>query len=57
MTGFMCDLLWSDPLEDELAKKHEFTRNAERECSIKFGYVPIKKILKDNNMISVIRAH
>ena len=57
LSGFMCDLLWSDPLDDVLARKHDYTKNVERECSVKFGYEPIKKLLKDNNMISIIRAH
>jgi serine/threonine-protein phosphatase 2B catalytic subunit len=39
------------------ARTHSFTKNAQRECSVKFGLEPVKKVLKHNNYISVIRAH
>jgi serine/threonine-protein phosphatase 2B catalytic subunit len=57
LSGFLCDILWSDPLEDKSARKHEFTKNTERECSVKYGYEPVKRLLKENNIISIIRAH
>lgn len=38
---FLCDLLWSDPLNDQEAKTTWFTRNKERECSYKFGREPV----------------
>lgn len=49
--------MWSDPLEDELATRFKYTGNKARECSVKFGYEPIKHFLKSNNYISLIRAH
>lgn len=57
LSGFLCDLLWADPLEDNSARKHAFTENEQRECSVKFGLEPVKKVLQQNNFISIIRAH
>ena len=55
--GFLCDLLWSDPMDDKEARKMKFSKNTQRECSVKFGLDPVKQVLKDNNFISIIRAH
>lgn len=55
--GFLCDLLWSDPMEDREARKLRFSKNVQRECSVKFGLDPVKEILRQNNFISIIRAH
>ena len=57
LSGFLCDLLWADPVDDKDAKKMTFIKNVQRECSVKFGLEPVKKVLKQNNYISVIRAH
>ena len=57
LSGFLCDLLWSDPLDDKDARKIRFEKNAARECSVKFGLEPVKEVLKKNNYISIIRAH
>lgn len=57
LSGFLCDLLWSDPVDDKDARKYAFTKNVQRECSVKFGLEPVKKVLKQNNFISIIRAH
>jgi serine/threonine-protein phosphatase 2B catalytic subunit len=57
LSGFLCDLLWSDPVEDKEARKVRFLKNTQRECSVKFGLEPVKEILKKNNYISIIRAH
>jgi serine/threonine-protein phosphatase 2B catalytic subunit len=45
LDGLFCDLLWSDPCEDEKAADFEFTENEERECSYVFGKKPCRKIL------------
>ena len=55
--GFLCDLLWSDPMEDREARKLRFSKNVQRECSVKFGLDPVKEVLRQNNFISIIRAH
>jgi serine/threonine-protein phosphatase 2B catalytic subunit len=57
LAGFLCDLLWSDPIEDAKALKVNFKHNSERECSFKFGLPPVKEFLKKNNLLSVVRAH
>lgn len=57
LKGFLCDLLWSDPMDDRDANKLRFSDNKQRECSVKFGLEPVKEILRTNNFISVIRAH
>jgi serine/threonine-protein phosphatase 2B catalytic subunit len=57
LKGFLCDLLWSDPMDDRDARKMRFSPNPQRECSVKFGLDPVKEILRTNNFISIIRAH
>jgi serine/threonine-protein phosphatase 2B catalytic subunit len=57
LSGFLCDLLWSDPIPDKDAKAAKWTKNTERECSYKFGLDPIRKVLKKNGYLSIIRAH
>lgn len=57
LQGFLCDLLWSDPCGDKEARAMKYSKNVERECSYKFGLEPVKKILKTNNFLSIIRAH
>jgi len=57
LKGFLCDLLWSDPMDDKDARSRRFTPNSQRECSVKFGLEPVKEILRKNNFISIIRAH
>jgi serine/threonine-protein phosphatase 2B catalytic subunit len=57
LKGLLCDLLWSDPVDDSHSMKTNFSENKERECSVKFGLKPVKALLKKNNFLSVIRAH
>jgi len=57
MSGFMCDLLWADPCADRDAKAVGYEKNVERECSVLFGYRPLKSFLKKNKLTSVIRGH
>lgn len=33
--GLLCDLMWSDPIADEVASKYDFQENPERACSFK----------------------
>jgi serine/threonine-protein phosphatase 2B catalytic subunit len=56
-SGFLCDLLWSDPCEDKESSHYKWKSNSERECSYKFGLDPVKKLLLRNNYTSIIRAH
>ena len=57
LNGLMCDLIWSDPVDDKDALKKTFVRNDERECSFKFGLNPVKDFLKKNSLLSIVRAH
>lgn len=57
LSGLLCDILWSDPVEDSKAAKVNFRHNEERECSFKFGLAPVKDFLKKNSLLSIIRAH
>lgn len=49
--------MWSDPIEDDIADKFDFMDNPERQCSIKYGLAPTKKLLDENDLTLVIRAH
>ena len=42
LDGIFCDLMWADPLDDELALTNDFRENPERECSNYFGKKPVK---------------
>ena len=58
MTGLMCDLVWSDPFnENRDALREEFKENKERECSYYFGREPAKKFLEKNGLITIVRGH
>lgn len=53
-----CDILWSDPVEDDHGKQDKLFKNNEvRGCSYFFGVDAANKFLKRNNLLSVIRAH
>jgi len=57
--GAMCDLLWSDPAEDfgsEDSTDH-FMHNSVRGCSFLYSYSATCEFLKQNNLLSIIRAH
>jgi len=57
--GPMCDLLWSDPLEDFGNEKNaeHFTHNSVRGCSYFYSYAASCDFLQHNNLLSIIRAH
>jgi len=57
--GPMCDLLWSDPLEDYGSEKttEHFTHNSVRGCSYFYSYQACCDFLQSNNLLSIIRAH
>lgn len=57
--GLMCDLLWSDPLEEfGMEKGNEFfVHNHVRGCSYFFSYAAACQFLERNNLLSIIRAH
>ncbi len=56
----MCDLLWSDPMDDEeedTSTDLQYVNNDIRGCSYVFSYEAVTNFLKTNNLLSVIRAH
>ncbi|XP_033120109.1 serine/threonine-protein phosphatase 2B catalytic subunit alpha isoform-like isoform X2 [Anneissia japonica] len=57
--GPMCDLLWSDPLEDFGSEKsaEHFSHNTVRGCSYFYSYAACCEFLSQNNLLSIIRAH
>ena len=65
--GLFCDLLWSDPIDNDFfnknpdfrIKKNEmtFVENASRGCSYQYGIKAVKDFLKHNNLKCMIRAH
>jgi len=61
--GLMCDLLWSDPLEEKEDKPKSkksnpaFIPNEVRGCSFFYSFEGAAKFLQKNSMLSIIRAH
>eukprot|EP00013_Stygamoeba_regulata_P020855 CAMPEP_0177647066 /NCGR_PEP_ID=MMETSP0447-20121125/10107_1 /TAXON_ID=0 /ORGANISM="Stygamoeba regulata, Strain BSH-02190019" /LENGTH=511 /DNA_ID=CAMNT_0019149637 /DNA_START=139 /DNA_END=1674 /DNA_ORIENTATION=+ len=57
--GVMCDLLWSDPMEeyDEFEGDDLFFFNDVRSCSYVFSYEAACNFLDENNLRCIIRAH
>uniref|UniRef100_F1KRR5 Serine/threonine-protein phosphatase n=1 Tax=Ascaris suum TaxID=6253 RepID=F1KRR5_ASCSU len=57
--GPMCDLLWSDPLEDfgNERNSEQFSHNSVRGCSYFYSYAACCDFLQHNNLLSIIRAH
>ena len=53
----MCDLMWSDPMNDDNASHGTWEFNKSRECSHMFGRKPVKELLKNNNLLSIFRGH
>ena len=51
------DLLWSDPLPDNLAKKHDFAENEQRGTACMFGMAPLTSLLRESGYTMMIRAH
>ena len=57
LDGLFCDLLWSDPLGDDVANNKDYVENEERECSFYFGKKPAKKLLDNCNLMTIVRGH
>jgi len=57
-SGLMCDLIWSDPVEDDKGYLEvAFKPNDARGCAYFFGKEAVNKFLQKNKLLSVIRAH
>ncbi|CAF0758710.1 unnamed protein product [Rotaria sordida] len=57
--GPMCDLLWSDPLEDYGLERttEQYSHNTVRGCSYFYSYIACCDFLQNNQLLSIIRAH
>ena len=55
--SLLADLLWADPARGRSALKTNFIDNTERSISVYFGKTPLKKLLKNERLRAVIRAH
>lgn len=57
--GLMCDLLWSDPIDNFGQESHDkhFVHNNVRGCSFFYTYSAACAFLAKNNLLSIIRAH
>jgi serine/threonine-protein phosphatase 2B catalytic subunit len=70
--GPMCDLLWSDPFEEEGKPADDrdetdeegnqedsswFGYNDQRQCSYVYGVAAVNQFLQENKLTSIIRAH
>ena len=55
----MCDILWSDPIEDFGQEKgpESFVHNHVRGCSYFYTYKAACEFLERNRLLSIIRAH
>nr|CAI44590.1 calcineurin-A2-2 [Paramecium tetraurelia] len=57
-SGLFCDILWSDPVDnDQGSLDNGWRGNEVRGCSWFFGVEAVHRFLQRNNLISVIRAH
>ncbi|CAI8058043.1 Serine/threonine-protein phosphatase 2B catalytic subunit gamma isoform [Geodia barretti] len=69
LSGAICDLLWADPLLEEvlgyrLSDKDyaeflelDFLPNPPRGCSYFYGYAALKPFLESHKLLGIIRAH
>jgi len=57
--GLACDLLWSDPVNDEQEDSAEvnFLNNTDRSCSYLYGMKPVKQFLRRERLLCLVRAH
>ena len=56
--GLFCDILWSDPVEEEKGQcAQKFEQNDVRGCSFFFGQQAVNAFLHKNKLLSIIRAH
>ncbi|KAI9462857.1 Serine/threonine-protein phosphatase 2B catalytic subunit A1 [Lactarius psammicola] len=58
-SGLMCDILWSDPIEDFGQERgpENFVHNHVRGCSYFYTYKAVCEFLERNRLLSIIRAH
>jgi serine/threonine-protein phosphatase 2B catalytic subunit len=69
MNGPICDLLWADPLSEDVLGTRltdkdygefmelDYLPNPGRGCSCLYGYAAISQILSNNDLLGIIRGH
>ena len=60
MNGSLCDLVWSDPVQNDVGNtnsQNPYVPNYQRNCSIFFGADHARNFLKREKLITIIRAH
>ena len=56
--GLFCDLVWADPVDDRDADMvQDFAPNNDRDCSHYYGKNATKKLIEENSLVSILRAH
>lgn len=56
--GLYCDILWSDPVDNDQGKAMElFKSNEVRGCSFFFNVEALNRFLRRNELLSIIRGH
>ena len=56
--GLYCDILWSDPVDNDQGKATElFKSNEVRGCSFFFNVEALNRFLRRNELLSIIRGH
>ena len=53
----LMDLLWADPMKQRHAKTRTFEENETRGVSVRFGHQPLKKLLDQEKLKSLVRGH
>jgi len=67
-SGPLCDMLWSDPIEEDTAVgllpeeleewfDIDFVPNPTRGCGFVYGYNAVLSFLEHNNLLTLVRAH
>lgn len=67
MTGFLCDVLWADPIKEDFEDgvthsvseflSMDYLPNPARGCSFRYGFRAIVQFLAVNGLAGIIRAH
>ncbi|GBG30617.1 Serine/threonine-protein phosphatase 2B catalytic subunit [Hondaea fermentalgiana] len=67
MNGFLCDVLWADPVKDTHEDGQtatvadflsiDFLPNPQRGCSYRYGFRAVVSFLAVNGLVGLIRAH
>lgn len=57
-SGLFCDLLWSDPVDNDSGQCPErYKENEVRGCSYLYGSSAVNTFLRRNRLLSILRAH